>query len=292
MAIQEGDVIRLNYIGRIEGEVFDTTIEAEAEKAGIKNPKKDYAPIVIRVGSGHVIPGLDEALVGKEIGEENEVEVPAEKGFGPHDPKLIESVSTNNFREKPKPGMRVQTGEREGVVVNVVGKRAVIDFNHPLAGQTLSYTYTIEGVVEDVVEKAQGFIKLFSGRDMDVAFKDGVLTVNLPAGINYDKRWTMSRGVVVYQTFEYIEEVKEVVFVETFKRPELPKEETAEAAAEEPVEAAAEEAAEAKEESAEKPAKKSEKKPAKKAAKKTEKKTTKKSAKKTTKKSEKKQTEE
>ncbi|QYZ77988.1 peptidylprolyl isomerase [Methanofollis formosanus] len=241
MAIQEGDVIRLNYIGRIEGEVFDTTIEAEAEEAGIKSQQKDYAPIVVRVGSNHVIPGLDEALVGKEVGEENEVEVPAEKGFGPHDPKLVESVSTNNFREKPKAGMRVQTGEREGVVVNVVGKRAVIDFNHPLAGQTLSYTYTIEGIVEDVVEKAQGFIKLFSGRDMDLAFDEGVLTVTLPAGINYDKRWTMARGVVVYQIFEYIEEVKEVVFVESFKRPELPKEEPVEAAAEEPAEEQAEE---------------------------------------------------
>lgn len=228
MAINEGDIIRLNYTGRVEGEIFDTTIGADAEEAGIKNPQKDYEAIVVRVGSNHVIPGLDEALVGKEIGQQYEVEVPAEKGFGPHDMKLVESVNTNQFREKPKFGMRIQSGDREGVVVNVLGKKAVVDFNHPLAGKTLTYTFTIEGMVEAVEEKAQGFIKLFSGRKMDLSFAEGTLTLNLPAGINYDKRWVLARGIVVHQIFEYIPEVKDIVFVETFKRPEMPAEEPAE----------------------------------------------------------------
>lgn len=222
MAINEGDIIRLNYTGRVEGEVFDTTIEADAEAAGIKSPQKDYEAIVVRVGSNHVIPGLDEALVGKEIGQQYEVEVPTEKGFGPHDMKLVESVNTNQFREKPKFGMRIQSGDREGVVVNVIGKKAVVDFNHPLAGKTLHYTFTIEGMVETVEEKAQGFIKLFSGRKIDVTFTDGTLALNLPGGINYDRRWVMARGIVVHQIFEYIPEVKDIVFVETFKRPEMP----------------------------------------------------------------------
>jgi len=224
MAINEGDIIRLNYTGRVEGQIFDTTIEADAEEAGIKSQQKDYEAIVVRVGSNHVIPGLDEALVGKEIGEQYEVEVPAEKGFGPHDMKLVESVNTNQFREKPKPGMRIQSGEREGVVFNVIGKKAVVDFNHPFAGKTLTYTFTIEGMVETVEEKAQGFIKLFSGRKMDVSFAEDTLTLNLPAGINYDKRWVMARGIVVHQIFEYIPEVKNIVFIETFKRPEMPAE--------------------------------------------------------------------
>jgi len=224
MAINEGDIIRLNYTGRVEGQIFDTTIEADAGEAGIKSQQKDYEAIVVRVGSNHVIPGLDEALVGKEIGEQYEVEVPAEKGFGPHDMKLVESVNTNQFREKPKPGMRIQSGEREGVVFNVIGKKAVVDFNHPFAGKTLTYTFTIEGMVETVEEKAQGFIKLFSGRKMDVSFAEDTLTLNLPAGINYDKRWVMARGIVVHQIFEYIPEVKNIVFIETFKRPEMPAE--------------------------------------------------------------------
>lgn len=228
MAIQEGDIVRLNYTARVEGEIFDTTVAADAEEAGIKS-QKDYAPIVVRVGSNHVIPGLDEALVGKEIGQQYEVEVPAEKGFGPHDMKLVESVNTNQFREKPKFGMRIQSGDREGVVVNVVGKRAVVDFNHPLAGKDLAYTFTVEGMVETVEEKAKGFIKLFAGREMDLTFAEGTLTLNLPAGINYDRRWVMARGIVVHQIFEFIPEVQDIVFVETFKRPAVPAEEPAEA---------------------------------------------------------------
>ncbi|WP_067051858.1 peptidylprolyl isomerase [Methanofollis ethanolicus] len=231
MAIQEGDIVRLNYTARVEGEIFDTTVAADAEEAGIKS-QKDYAPIVVRVGSNHVIPGLDEALVGKEIGQQYEVEVEAEKGFGPHDMKLVESVNANQFREKPKFGMRIQSGDREGVVVNVVGKRAVVDFNHPLAGKALSYTFTVEGMVETVEEKAKGFVKLFAGREMDVTFAEGTLTLNLPAGINYDRRWVMARGIVVHQIFEFIPEVQDIVFVESFKRPEMPAEEPAVAEAE------------------------------------------------------------
>ncbi|TAJ43824.1 FKBP-type peptidyl-prolyl cis-trans isomerase [Methanofollis fontis] len=232
MAIQEGDIIRLNYTARVDGDIFDTTIEADAEEAGIKSQQKTYEPIVVRVGSGHVIPGLDEALIGKEIGENYSVDVPPEKGFGPHNKDLVESVNATQFREKPKVGMRVQTGEREGVVVNVVGKRAVVDFNHPFAGQDLAYTFTVEGIVEDVIEKAQGFVKLFSGRDMEMVFIDGNLTINLPAGINYDRRWTMARGIVVHQVFEFIPEVQDIVFVETFHRPVIPEEEAAEEPAE------------------------------------------------------------
>ncbi|MDK2974697.1 MAG: FKBP-type peptidyl-prolyl cis-trans isomerase SlyD [Methanofollis sp.] len=232
MVINEGDIIRLNYTGQVEGQIFDTTIEADAEETGIKSQQKDYGAIVVRVGSNHVIPGLDEALVGKEIGEQYEVEVPAEKGFGPHDMKLVESVNTNQFREKPKVGMRIQSGERDGVVINVIGKKAVVDFNHPFAGKTLNYTFTVEGMVEGIEEKAQGFIKLFSGHIMDVSFaEEGTLTLNLPAGITYDRRWVMARGIVVHQIFEYIPEVQEIVFIETFKRPEMPAEETAEALA-------------------------------------------------------------
>jgi FKBP-type peptidyl-prolyl cis-trans isomerase SlyD len=75
-------------------------------------------------------------------------------------------------------------------------------------------------MVETVEEKAKGFIKLFAGRDMDLTFAEGTLTLTLPAGINYDRRWVMARGIVVHQIFEFIPEVQDIVFVETFKRPE------------------------------------------------------------------------
>jgi FKBP-type peptidyl-prolyl cis-trans isomerase SlyD len=222
MAIKAGDFIRLTYTGTVDGDVFDTTDAEKASEEGIFNAEKAYGPIVIRVGSMHVIPGLDEVLAGKEIGEEGEVEIAPEKAYGPVDQSLIRSAPVKEFSDKPTVGTRVQSEGREGVVINVVGKRALIDFNHPFAGKTLNYTYRIEGVVEDTEEKAMALIKLFSGRDMEVELDNGILTVNLPPGIDYDRRWLMGRGMIVHQIFEFLDEINEVVQKAVFKRPAQP----------------------------------------------------------------------
>ncbi|MEA2035262.1 MAG: peptidylprolyl isomerase [Euryarchaeota archaeon] len=224
MDIKKGDFIRLNYTGTVDGDIFDTTSEETAREKGIWKQGRSYEPITIRVGGMHVISGLDEDLIGKETGQEYEIEVAPDKAYGPHDESLMKSTSTKDFREKPSVGTRVSFEDREGVVVNIIGKRVLIDFNHPLAGQTLNYKYTIDGVIETTEEKAQAILKLFSGKVMDVEFADGVLTVILPPGITYDKQWMMGKGMSVHQIFEYIDDVKEVVLKDSFKRPDKPTE--------------------------------------------------------------------
>jgi FKBP-type peptidyl-prolyl cis-trans isomerase SlyD len=239
MTVQEGDFVKISYTGLVDDEVFDTTDEEKAKESGIYSPQKPYQPIVVRVGSMHVIAGLDEALVGKEIGDEGEIEIPAEKAYGPRDENLVRSAPVKEFQEKPTVGTRVSSEGREGVVVNVIGKRAVIDFNHPLAGKTLQYTFKIEDSIDDTVEQAKALINLFSGRDMEVDLTDGVLTIMLPAGISYDRRWVMGRGMAVHQIFEYLDDVNEVILKEVFTRPAKPEEAAGpvEEAVEEPEEA-------------------------------------------------------
>ncbi len=234
MTVQEGDFVKISYTGLVDEEIFDTTDEEKAKEGGIYTPKKPYEPIVVRVGSMHVLAGLDEALVGKEIGDEGEIEIPAEKAYGPRDENLVRSAPVKDFQEKPTVGTRVSSEGREGVVVNVIGKRAVVDFNHPLAGKTLQYTFKIEDSVEDTVEQAKALINLFSGRDMEVELSDGVLTILLPPGISYDRQWMMGRGMAVHQIFEYLDGVNEVVLKEMFTRPAKAEE------AAEPIEEAAE----------------------------------------------------
>ena len=230
MAVNEGTFIKLRFTGSSDGEIFDTTEEDKAKDAGIFNEQKDYAPIVVRLGGMHIIPGLDEALIGKEVGEKGTVEIPPEKAYGPHDESLLKSAPLKNFAEKPQVGMRISSDGQEGVVVSVVAKRAVVDFNHVLAGKTLTYEYEIEAVVENPEEQVQGLISLYSGKDMDTELTDGVLTILLPPGINYDKRWGMARGILIHQVFEFIEGIDEVVLKESYKRPAMPVEEPEEIA--------------------------------------------------------------
>ncbi|MDD3976706.1 MAG: peptidylprolyl isomerase [Methanomicrobium sp.] len=233
MAIKEGDFVKLNYTGSADGIIFDTTYEEVAKEDGSFSEGKKYEPIAIRIGGTHVIPGLDEDLTGKEIGTEYEVTISPEKAYGGRDNTLVKSVPVKEFKEKPTVGMRVSADGRQGVVVNVIGKRAVIDFNHMLAGKTLDYKYSIEGKIEDPVEQAKAIFNLFISRDFEMELNDGILTIMLPAGISYDQRWMMGKGMAVYQIFEFIDGIEEVVLKESFKKPEDETQEPVEEAEEE-----------------------------------------------------------
>jgi FKBP-type peptidyl-prolyl cis-trans isomerase SlyD len=221
MAIQDGDFIRLSYSGKVGDNVFDTTSEEEAKKAGIHNKDAVYGPVTICVGQKHVITGLDEELVGKKSGEEGSVTVPPEKAFGERDPKRVQSFPKNQFKEKPVRGMPVRLEEKgEGTVVDVIGSKVIVDFNAPLAGQTLIYDYTIEEKVTDPIDQLKGLVRLYAGREMEISLDDGKATIILPPGIIYDRRWLLWRGRIIHEGFSLIEGISEIVLVETFKKPE------------------------------------------------------------------------
>jgi FKBP-type peptidyl-prolyl cis-trans isomerase SlyD len=219
MSIKEGDFVKINYTGSVDGNIFDTTYEEVAKEDGSYIEEKIYKPITICVGGNHVIPGLDEDLVGKEISQEYEITIVPEKAYGERDDTLVKSVNVKDFKEKPTVGMRVTAEGRQGFVTNVIGSRAVVDFNHMLAGKTLQYKYTIEGVVEDPEEKAASILDLFTGREFEMTLENGNLTIILPPGITYDQKWMMGKGMCVHQIFEYVDGIEEIELKETFKKP-------------------------------------------------------------------------
>ncbi len=168
--VEKGDVIRLRYTGKIKetGEIFDTTEEEVAKKAGIYKENGVYGPVPIAVGAGHVIKGLDEALEGLEVGKKYEIEIPPEKGFGKRDRKLIKTFTLGQFRRQgiiPFPGMPVEieteSGKKlKGRVLTVSGGRVRVDFNHPYAGRHLIYEVEVVEKIEDPIEKVKAMIEL------------------------------------------------------------------------------------------------------------------------------------
>ena len=221
MAIKDGDYIKLSYSGTVNENIFDTTDEKEAKSAGIHSQNAIYGPVTICVGQKHVILGLDEDLVGKDVGYSGDIIVGPEKAFGDRDPKRIQSYPKNQFKEKPVRGMAVKMEEMgEGTVVDVIGSKVIVDFNAPLAGQTLTYHYTIEEEVADPLEQLKGLVRLYAGREMEIAMDDDKATITLPPGINYDRRWLLWRSRIIHEGFESIEGISEIILVETFKRPE------------------------------------------------------------------------
>lgn len=184
MAVKKGDFIEITFVGRIKetGDIFDLNDVDVAKKNDLFDPKHKYEPAIVCIGHGDVVPGLDSALEGKEVGKEFKAVVSAENGFGKRDPKEVKLLSLSSFKEqdiKPYPGMPVSLNGKEGTIRNISGGRILVDFNHPLAGRNLEYTIKINKIVEDDNEKVKGFLKVTVGNDMGAYVKDNVAYVNV-----------------------------------------------------------------------------------------------------------------
>jgi FKBP-type peptidyl-prolyl cis-trans isomerase SlyD len=75
-------------------------------------------------------------------------------------------------------------------------------------------------MVTDPLDQLRGLVRLYAGKDMEIAIDDGKATVTLPPGINYDRRWLLWRGRIIHEGFQLISDISEIVLVETFTRPE------------------------------------------------------------------------
>ncbi|MDD1730028.1 MAG: FKBP-type peptidyl-prolyl cis-trans isomerase [Methanospirillum sp.] len=207
--------------------VFDTTREEDARESGTFDEKKKYEPVIICAGKQQILLGLDEALVGKEPGYEDTVEIPPEKAFGEREQELMRSFEKKAFKEKVAVGMRVNIPNvGEGTVVKMIGNRVLVDFNHPLAGQTLSYSFRIEEFVEDPSEQVKGLVSIFSGVDTEVSIENGVAKINLPAGIySYSRRFASSKPYITISIFDLINGIEELQYIEKYPKPEKKAEE-------------------------------------------------------------------
>lgn len=140
MQIQDDCVVSIHYtLTNGEGDELDSSVGQD--------------PLVYLHGAGNIIPGLEVALVGGSAGDRLDVTVQPEDGYGEVDPDPIRRVPRDAFEgiERVEPGMQFQTQGPNGQVMRVTVRETddsgvLIDANHPLAGQTLYFSVSIEGV--------------------------------------------------------------------------------------------------------------------------------------------------
>lgn len=120
------------------------------DAGAILDSSSNADPLVYLHGTHNIIPGLENALVGKGAGDTLDVRVNPEDGYGLHDPELIQQVSKSMFQGTAdiEPGMSFQAQDQGGYmqrvqVTAVEGDTVTIDANHPLAGQHLNFNVTV-----------------------------------------------------------------------------------------------------------------------------------------------------
>tara|TARA_B000000557_G_scaffold131353_1_gene106456 strand:- start:8787 stop:9251 length:465 start_codon:yes stop_codon:yes gene_type:complete len=113
--------------------------------------------IEVVMGTGRVIPGFENALVGMTEGQSKNVTISAAEAYGPTNPDAIQAVPRTAFPPDftPTPGETVQGTSETGqpLVARVVehdDSSVTLDFNHPLAGEDLTFDLEVVGIEQEV----------------------------------------------------------------------------------------------------------------------------------------------
>ncbi|GGH23582.1 hypothetical protein GCM10010973_09560 [Cribrihabitans marinus] len=131
--VKSGDTVAIHYTGTLrDGQTFDSS--------------EGRDPLAFEVGSGQIIPGLDAAMPGMEVGDKKRVEVECQEAYGPVNPEARQAVPREGIPDEIplEIGSRLQMQSPDGqavpvTVVEVDEATVTLDANHPLAGQDLIF---------------------------------------------------------------------------------------------------------------------------------------------------------
>ena len=125
---------------------------SDSESDEVIDSSENAEPMTYLHGAQNIIPGLEQALEGKVVGDELEVVVEAADAYGERSDDRIQQVPMEAFQgmEKVEPGMAVTAQTDQGqinlVITEVNGDLVTVDANHPLAGKSLKFEVTVEDV--------------------------------------------------------------------------------------------------------------------------------------------------
>ncbi|TYT60650.1 FKBP-type peptidyl-prolyl cis-trans isomerase [Natrialba swarupiae] len=169
--LQQGDFVEIEYTAyTVEGEqLVDTTDPEVAEEEGVDDQGQEFKPRTIVLGEGHIFEGVEAAITGSEAGDSGSVTISAEEAFGEYDPDNVETVSAEKIDEDDRyPGANVQVDGQQGYISTIVGGRARVDFNHPLAGEDVEYEYEVVDEVDDREQQAAGLFEMYLGMEPEL----------------------------------------------------------------------------------------------------------------------------
>lgn len=129
--IGDGMEVTLHFTVKLEDEtVIDST--------------RDKAPATFQVGDGNLPPGFETPLKGMTDGETGRFTITPEHGFGQHNPQNVQRLPRDQFDDELEVGTMMSFtdpggGELPGVIAEIDERHVDVDFNHPLAGRTLTF---------------------------------------------------------------------------------------------------------------------------------------------------------
>ncbi|RSK39266.1 FKBP-type peptidyl-prolyl cis-trans isomerase [Mangrovimonas spongiae] len=131
--VKENDTVKVHYTGKLSnGQVFDSSLERE--------------PLEATLGQGMLIPGFEKAIIDMKVNEKKTVSIPKEDAYGEVNKELFHEVKKEQLPDniEPQVGMGLTSRAEDGReyqfrIAEVNDDNIIVDGNHPLAGQDLTF---------------------------------------------------------------------------------------------------------------------------------------------------------
>ena len=234
--VEEGDFVLLKMTARTQkGKVFRVSSEEDAKKAGMYEEEKAqqgyYTPEFVIIGKpGFLNEGLTETLKDMNYFQKKSVKIPPTKAFGKRDPQKIERIGIAKFR-KLNDGKNPEYGQdftnkkgQRGVVSNILQGKVIIDYNHPLAGQSIDYNLEIVDKIESFNEKIEYFM-ISKGIPNDNAsefivnhLEDKTLEITIPKMFLFQNLTYIKFGLAMDLQTHMGDEIEDVKFIEIYEK--------------------------------------------------------------------------
>ena len=228
--MEDGAIIHVDYdlFSGETGDLIETTREEVAKEHEMHQDGRTYSPMVCVVGNGNLIPGFENALKEAKVGKEVDIEIAPADGYGEKDASMVETISIDKLRRAVQDpnslylGAPVNIGGRQGYLSYLAAGRARIDYNHPMAGKTLRYVFTVVKEVKGKEDKVLGLLESNSGHSgFEVSFKGDDLSIILPQAMLFDTNSAMLKFRLVTMIRDAVECGK-VSFVEIHEPRVIP----------------------------------------------------------------------
>ena len=228
--MEDGAIIHVDYdlFSGETGDLIETTREDIAKEYEMHQEGRTYSPMVCVVGNGNLIPGFETALKEAKVGTEVTVEIEPAEAYGEKDASMVETISIDKLRRAVQDpnslylGAPVNINGRQGYLSYLAAGRARIDYNHPMAGKTLKYVFTVVKEVKDKEDKVLGLLESNSGHSgFEVSFKGDDLSIVLPQAMLFDTNAAMLKFRLVTMIRDAVECGK-ISFVEVHEPRVIP----------------------------------------------------------------------
>lgn len=138
--VKDNDKVKVHYTGKLSnGEVFDSSLERE--------------PMEFVVGQGQLIPGFENGIKDMKVNEKKTIVIPTAEAYGEPRKELVQEVPNDKLPPeiKPEVGMGLVSTTPQGQEIQLVVKEVkdeaiVVDGNHPLAGQELTFDVEVVAI--------------------------------------------------------------------------------------------------------------------------------------------------